>query len=109
MLALSKTLRHSAVARLRPDYNLSPAENSSSAVRISIDFAGLQGAIKVRNGALLAFAGVSLTNAAYKPWTASNDTYLIDAALAGLPSILTEPNATVSMCSIQCELHSLQT
>ena len=94
---------------LRFDKEICLAENNASSNRITIDFAGLEGAIKVRNGAFLAFTGVSLTNAAYRPWTASNDSYLIDAALAVLPSIVTEPNATVSMCSTCNHLRSLQT
>lgn len=51
--------------------------------------------MKVRNGGFLAFIGIDLVGPAYKQWTATNDTYLVDAAFASLPSIQTEPNATV--------------
>lgn len=71
------------------------AENNASDV--TLDFGGLAGAVKVRNGGFLAFVNLVLVGQAYQQWTASNDTYLVDSAFASLPSIETEPNATVSM------------
>lgn len=70
------------------------AENNATGV--TLNFGGLAGAIKVRNGGFLAFLNLGLAGPAHREWTSSNDTYLVDAAFASLPSIETEPNATVS-------------
>lgn len=82
------------------------AENNAAVV--AINFGGLAGAIKVRNGGFLAFVNISLLGPAYTPWTASNDTYLVDAAFASLPSIETEPNATVSTMCITYDSSAMQ-
>ncbi len=42
------------------------------------------------------FSGLALRNPAPARWTTINDTYIVNTALAALPSIDTEPNATVS-------------
>lgn len=52
-------------------------------------------AIKVQNGAWLEFSGLELRNPAPARWTSINDTYIVNTAFAALPSINTEPNATV--------------
>ena len=68
--------------------------------------------MKVRNGGFLAFINLDLVGPAFKQWTASNDTYLVDAAFASLPSIQTEPNATVRMalrtdCFMESQAYNL--
>lgn len=70
------------------------AEDSSS--NSAIDFGGIVSAIKVQNGGWLEFSGLALRNPAPAHWTSINDTYIVNTAFASLPSINTEPNATVS-------------
>lgn len=67
--------------------------NTGSAV---IDFGGITSAIRVQDGGYLEFRGLALTGPAPAHWDSINDTYIINTAFAALPSISTEPNATVS-------------
>jgi len=61
----------------------------------AIDFGGIVSAISVQNGGWLEFSGLALRNPAPAHWASINDTYIVNTAFAALPSINTEPNATV--------------
>ncbi|KAA6425511.1 MAG: kinase [Trebouxia sp. A1-2] len=72
----------------------------------AIDFGGIVSAIKVQNGAWLEFSGLELRNPAPARWTSINDTYIVNTAFAALPSINTEPNATVLYNNVSAQYYS---
>ncbi|KAL0035971.1 hypothetical protein WJX77_009876 [Trebouxia sp. C0004] len=72
----------------------------------AIDFAGIVSAINVQNGGWLEFSGLTLRNPAPADWTSINDTYIVNTAFAALPSINTEPNATVVYNNVSAQYYS---
>ncbi|KAL0043223.1 hypothetical protein WJX82_007959 [Trebouxia sp. C0006] len=72
----------------------------------AIDFGGIASAIKVQNGGWLKLSGLALRNPAPARWTTINDTYIVNTALAALPSIDIEPNATVVYSNVSAQYYS---